>query len=159
MCGFQLQCFEDVYNPDFLFTLHWFHQLNSYKCPLLYSCHLNRLFSDGRLQGSEKLQLGSVQVRNFCCQGRKVAGPGHYTLTRTWFMFIHSKNTSVLTLHSICPSNKSYQLPRLPEQTTLTHTCKTSESYFPTGKSWAALLPPPITLFSREKKKVKWPQN
>lgn len=48
-------------------------------------------------------------------EGRKLAGPSHYSLTHTWlFMFFLSKNTSILTLHSICPSSKSYQLPRLP---------------------------------------------
>lgn len=48
-------------------------------------------------------------------EGRKLAGPSHYSLTHTClFMFFLSKNTSVLTLHSICPSNESYQLPRLP---------------------------------------------
>lgn len=61
MCGFQLECFEDVYNPDFLFTRHWFHQLNSYKCLSLRSCR-----QAGGLQGFKKFHLGSAQVGNFC---------------------------------------------------------------------------------------------
>lgn len=64
-------------------------------------------------------------------------------------MVFHSKSTSVSTLYSVYPSNKSYQLQKLPG-TDHTHLTNHQSFCLPTGKTQATLYLPHHPSLRRE---------